>query len=66
MILNWLSKLSLLPRWLLVSGLVAAGFAAATVGASSARAEPSKAEITVLYDAFGKTSEMKRTGGFLR
>jgi 7,8-dihydropterin-6-yl-methyl-4-(beta-D-ribofuranosyl)aminobenzene 5'-phosphate synthase len=44
--------------------LVAAGFAAATVGASSARAEPSKAEITVLYDAFGKTSEMKKDWGF--
>jgi 7,8-dihydropterin-6-yl-methyl-4-(beta-D-ribofuranosyl)aminobenzene 5'-phosphate synthase len=64
MILNWLSKLSLLPHWLLVSGFVAAGFAAATVGASSARAEPSKAEITVLYDAFGKTSEMKKDWGF--
>jgi 7,8-dihydropterin-6-yl-methyl-4-(beta-D-ribofuranosyl)aminobenzene 5'-phosphate synthase len=64
MVLNWLSKLSLLPRWLLVSGLGAAGFAVATVGASSARAEPSKAEITVLYDAFGKTSEMKKDWGF--
>src|SRR5262245_10586362 len=64
MILNWLSKSSLLPRRLLVSGLVAAGFAAATVGASSARAEPSKSEITVLYDAFGKTSTMKKDWGF--
>jgi 7,8-dihydropterin-6-yl-methyl-4-(beta-D-ribofuranosyl)aminobenzene 5'-phosphate synthase len=62
MILNWLSNL--LTRWLLVSGLAATGFAAATVGASSARAEPSKAEITVLYDAFGKTSEMKKDWGF--
>jgi 7,8-dihydropterin-6-yl-methyl-4-(beta-D-ribofuranosyl)aminobenzene 5'-phosphate synthase len=57
MILNWLSKLSLLPRWVLV-------FAAALVAASSARAEASKAEITVLYDAFGKTSTMKKDWGF--
>jgi hypothetical protein len=26
MILNWLSRLSTLPRWLLVSGLAAMGF----------------------------------------
>jgi 7,8-dihydropterin-6-yl-methyl-4-(beta-D-ribofuranosyl)aminobenzene 5'-phosphate synthase len=57
MIVNWLSKLSLLPRWVLV-------FAAALVAASSARAEASKAEITVLYDAFGKTSTMKKDWGF--
>jgi 7,8-dihydropterin-6-yl-methyl-4-(beta-D-ribofuranosyl)aminobenzene 5'-phosphate synthase len=64
MIPNWLSKLSLLPRWLLISGFAAMGFAAAAVGASSARAEASKAEITVLYDAFGKTSTMKKDWGF--
>jgi 7,8-dihydropterin-6-yl-methyl-4-(beta-D-ribofuranosyl)aminobenzene 5'-phosphate synthase len=57
MILNWLSKLSLLPCWVLV-------FASALVAASSARAEASKAEITVLYDAFGKTSTMKKDWGF--
>jgi 7,8-dihydropterin-6-yl-methyl-4-(beta-D-ribofuranosyl)aminobenzene 5'-phosphate synthase len=57
MILNWLSKLSLLPPWVLV-------FAAALVAASSARAEASKAEITVLYDAFGKTSTMKKDWRF--
>src|SRR5919197_664098 len=57
MILNWLSKLSLLPHWVLV-------FAAALVAASSVRAEASKAEITVLYDAFGKTSTMKKDWGF--
>ena len=57
MILNWISKLSVLPRCVLV-------FAAALVAASSARAEASKAEITVLYDAFGKTSTMKKDWGF--
>jgi 7,8-dihydropterin-6-yl-methyl-4-(beta-D-ribofuranosyl)aminobenzene 5'-phosphate synthase len=64
MILNWLSKLSSLPRWVLVGGLMATGFAAALVPASSARAEASKAEITVLYDAFGKTSTMRKDWGF--
>jgi metal-dependent hydrolase (beta-lactamase superfamily II) len=64
MILNWLSKLSSLPRWVLVGGLTATGFAAALVAASSARTEASKAEITVLYDAFGKTSTMKKDWGF--
>src|SRR6266540_2219103 len=66
MILNWLSRLSTLPRWLLVSGLAAMGFSvsAASMGGSPARAEASKAEITVLYDAFGKTSTMKKDWGF--
>ena len=66
MILNWLSRLSTLPRWLLVSGSAATGFSvsAASMGASPARAEASKAEITVLYDAFGKTSTMKKDWGF--
>ena len=36
----------------------------AAVAAPPAHAQSSKAEITVLYDAFGKTSEMKKDWGF--
>src|SRR5437660_4190618 len=66
MIVNRLSRLSALPRWLLVSGSAAMGFSvsAVSMGGSPARAEASKAEITVLYDAFGKTSTMKKDWGF--
>jgi 7,8-dihydropterin-6-yl-methyl-4-(beta-D-ribofuranosyl)aminobenzene 5'-phosphate synthase len=62
MILNWFSSLSALPRCFLLGGLAAIGSWA--VGAPSARAEASTAQITILYDAFGKTSSMKKDWGF--
>jgi len=62
MSLNWYSRLATLPRYLLFGGLAAMGSWA--VGAPSARAEASTAQITVLYDAFGKTSIMKKDWGF--
>ena len=37
---------------------------AAAVGASPAYAQSSTGQITVLYDAFGKTSTMKKDWGF--
>jgi len=38
--------------------------AAAAIGASPAYPQSSPAQITVLYDAFGKTSTMKKDWGF--
>src|SRR5438132_14206341 len=61
MLLNWHSKLSALRRCLLLGGLAAMGFWA--VGAPSARAQATTAQITVLYDAFGKTSTMRKDWG---
>src|SRR5207244_8892434 len=37
---------------------------AATTAPPAARAEPSKAQITVLYDAFGKSSAMQKDWGY--
>jgi len=37
---------------------------AAAIGASPAYAQSSTGQITVLYDAFGKTSTMKKDWGF--
>jgi len=37
-------------------------YATAAIGASSAYPQSSPAQITVLYDAFGKTSTMRRLG----
>jgi 7,8-dihydropterin-6-yl-methyl-4-(beta-D-ribofuranosyl)aminobenzene 5'-phosphate synthase len=48
---------SLVPLLWLLSGAVAAPLIAA-------QAEPAKAQITVLYDAFGKTSTMQKDWGF--
>src|SRR5262245_23642991 len=62
MILNRYLGLSALPRCLLAGGLAAMGSWAA--GAPSAHAQTSTAQITVLYDAFGKTSAMKKDWGF--
>jgi 7,8-dihydropterin-6-yl-methyl-4-(beta-D-ribofuranosyl)aminobenzene 5'-phosphate synthase len=62
MILNRYSSLSALPRCLFFGGLAAMCFWA--VGAPSARAEAGAAQVTVLYDAFGKTSAMKKDWGF--
>src|SRR5262245_11624742 len=62
MILNRYFGLSALPRCLLAGGLAAMGSWAA--GAPSAHAQGSAAQITVLYDAFGKTSTMKKDWGF--
>src|SRR5438034_1530939 len=49
-----------------LSALVAgvAGCAATTPPTSAVSADPSKAQITVLYDAFGKTSAMQKDWGF--
>jgi len=62
MILNWHSKLSVLPRYLLFGGLAAMGSWA--VGTPPAHAQASAAQVTVLYDAFGKTSTMRKDWGF--
>ena len=53
----------MLCSWLL-GGLAAMGFSVGAIGASPARAEASRAEITVLYDAFGKDSAMTKDWGF--
>jgi 7,8-dihydropterin-6-yl-methyl-4-(beta-D-ribofuranosyl)aminobenzene 5'-phosphate synthase len=47
----------------IVSGLAAAALAAA-IGVSAASAQTSTAQITVLYDAFGKTSTLTKDWGF--
>lgn len=44
--------------------MLLAGCAAMTSPPSAARAEPSKAQITVLYDAFGKSSAMQKDWGY--
>src|SRR5499433_1168652 len=36
----------------------------AAIGAAPAHSQPSTGQITVLYDAFGKTSTMKKDWGF--
>jgi 7,8-dihydropterin-6-yl-methyl-4-(beta-D-ribofuranosyl)aminobenzene 5'-phosphate synthase len=56
------SKLSALPCCMLFGIAAAIGTWAGT--ASSAHAQSSVAQITVLYDAFGKTSAMKKDWGF--
>jgi 7,8-dihydropterin-6-yl-methyl-4-(beta-D-ribofuranosyl)aminobenzene 5'-phosphate synthase len=62
MIPNRYSSISALPRCLLLGGLAAISSWAA--GAPPARAQASPAQITVLYDAFGKTSTMTKDWGF--
>jgi 7,8-dihydropterin-6-yl-methyl-4-(beta-D-ribofuranosyl)aminobenzene 5'-phosphate synthase len=63
MIVNRLANLSpLLPRILL--GGVTAIAASAAMDASPAYAQSSTGQITVLYDAFGKTSTLKKDWGF--
>ncbi|MGB8216226.1 MAG: MBL fold metallo-hydrolase [Candidatus Methanoperedens sp.] len=44
--------------------MLLAGCATTTSPPSAARAEPSKAQITVLYDAFGKSSAMQKDWGY--
>lgn len=44
--------------------MLMAGCAATTSPPSSARADPNKAQITVLYDAFGKPSAMQKDWGY--
>lgn len=44
--------------------MLLAGCAAMTSPPPGARAEPSKAQITVLYDAFGKSSAMQKDWGY--
>src|SRR5499426_2375731 len=60
--IDWRSGLAALPRCLLLGGLAAMGSWVA--GAPSARAQTSPAQITVLYDAFGKSSTMTKDWGF--
>src|SRR5260370_32485566 len=58
MMRNWLSKFSAsLPRLAGLAAIVA-------VGVSPAHAQWSTGQITVLYDAFGKISTMKKDWGF--
>lgn len=47
----------------IVSGLAALA-ALAAIGVSAANAQSSTAQITVLYDAFGKTSTLTKDWGF--
>jgi 7,8-dihydropterin-6-yl-methyl-4-(beta-D-ribofuranosyl)aminobenzene 5'-phosphate synthase len=56
------SILSTLPRCLLFGGLAAV--ASWVLGVPAAHAQASTAQITVLYDAFGKTSTMTKDWGF--
>ena len=44
--------------------MLLAGCAAMTSQPPTARADPSKAQITVLYDAFGKSSAMQKDWGY--
>jgi len=59
---NRFFSLSALSRCFLFGGLAAMG--SWVVSAPTARAEASAAQITVLYDAFGKTSTMTKDWGF--
>src|SRR6476660_3389656 len=49
---------------LIVSRIAVITALAAAIGASAAYAQSSTGQITVLYDAFGKTSTMKKDWGF--
>jgi hypothetical protein len=49
--------------WTTALGLLLAGYGA-LLPSRAAGAEPSKAQITVLYDAFGKPSAMEKDWGF--
>src|SRR5713226_4534596 len=44
--------------------MLLAGCAAMTSPSPATRADPSKAQITVLYDAFGKSSAMQKDWGY--
>ena len=52
--------------WVAVAALaiLLSGCAAMTSPPSAARAEPGKAQITVLYDAFGRSSAMRKDWGY--
>jgi 7,8-dihydropterin-6-yl-methyl-4-(beta-D-ribofuranosyl)aminobenzene 5'-phosphate synthase len=50
--------------WDLILKMAALTISAAAIGASPAYSQSSPAQITVLYDAFGKTSAMKKDWGF--
>ena len=58
------SNVSALRRCVLGAALTAIGCGAAAIGAVSAYAQATPGQITVLYDAFGKTSEMRKDWGF--
>src|SRR5437660_1050397 len=64
MILNRLPRLPAPTRHLIVGGLSAIVSLAAGIAAPLAYAESNKAQITILYDAFGKTSTMTKDWGF--
>ena len=59
---NWLSNFSVSLRR--VAGLAAIAGSAVVISSSPVQAQSSTAQITVLYDAFGKTSTMKKDWGF--
>jgi 7,8-dihydropterin-6-yl-methyl-4-(beta-D-ribofuranosyl)aminobenzene 5'-phosphate synthase len=50
--------------WPIISKLAAISALAAAIGVSAANAQSSTGQITVLYDAFGKTSVMTKDWGF--
>ena len=50
--------------WPIVSRLAAIGLLTAAIGVSAAGAQSSTGQITVLYDAFGKTSTLTKDWGF--
>jgi len=58
------SNVSALRRCVLGAAWTAIGCGAAAIGAVSAYAQATPGQITVLYDAFGKTSEMRKDWGF--
>lgn len=53
-----------LARKLSLGAVVAIGFLASSAIATPGQADEGKAQITVLYDAFGKSSSMKKNLGF--
>lgn len=61
MIRNWLCRFA---SWLLGVAALMAIFVAFVLGAGQALAQSSAGQITVLYDAFGKTSTMTKDWGF--
>jgi 7,8-dihydropterin-6-yl-methyl-4-(beta-D-ribofuranosyl)aminobenzene 5'-phosphate synthase len=50
--------------WPITSKLAAISALAAAIGVSAANAQSSTGQITVLYDAFGKTTLMTKDWGF--
>jgi 7,8-dihydropterin-6-yl-methyl-4-(beta-D-ribofuranosyl)aminobenzene 5'-phosphate synthase len=64
MIIHRLANLSASLPCMLLGGLAAIASSVAAIDASPAYAQSSTGQITVLYDAFGKTSTLKKDWGF--